>query len=134
MLYERYVVDTRDLTHRFKSSLRDILDSHHYDLREINIRIDSIYKESLSQMFMVLDNNINEYLLRIVGLPDISFFKHIEEFNDSQTFGRYHDIFKETALLLFHSVNSATNRTGSDVDYLLEAIGIDYVVIIKIYK
>lgn len=130
MAVERYVVDIGFIGKIFKNEIMKIVSVADHG-REA---IDYIYKESISQMVMILDNHLDDYILKLVALPDCNYFSHITELNDLENKRLFSDIFRECAIKLGPVINNAVNKENSSVEYLLESTSNDYVIVLKNYR
>lgn len=95
--------------------------------------VDFVYNESASQILMSYESDIAKFCSKLLNAPDTRFFNHLVQFNDPQFCYLFSECFKEFALHLVFQINRILG-TRTDVDYLLEAIADDYVILYQDLK
>jgi hypothetical protein len=97
--------------------------------------LDFIYNEATSQVLLMYDANTHAFLIKLQNAPDVGFFSHIPQFINPhpQFVTAFTDYFKQYALGLLFQIHRRLG-TRIDVDYLLEAIADDYIVLYQDVK
>jgi hypothetical protein len=130
-LIERYVIDIDSIGTVFKNKLIKILVIDRDIPYNYNERLNRVFTESVSQVLMILDNNIDDFLLKLIAIPEMRYFKDIVEFTEESNVERYKSAFKEFAVELGYLVNNTINKQNNQVDYLLESCTYSYIIVIK---
>lgn len=114
----------------FKMFLRNIGIDSSQKYHESGARSDLefIYNESASQIVMIYESDPQRFLVRLMQLPDVKFFNHLHLFSDLRFIENFIHGFREFALGLMFQIHKVLG-TRSDVDYLLEAIADDYIIL-----
>ena len=116
----------------FKMAMKNlgIDDNRRYHESGANSDLDFIYNESASQVLMMYEPDIRNFCTKLLNAPDVKFFAHLPQFSNPQFLYNFSVIFKEFALALVFQINRYLG-TRSDVDYLLEAIAHDYIIVFQ---
>lgn len=132
---QRYMVSIEPHGKWFMSAIAGIIDpSGQLRPATYDEKLNYIFTQSIEQMFIILDSNIDEYLLRLASFPEMGYFRHVSEFNDPGRYQQFVNIFKEMAYHVGIMVNRHANKENADVDYMLEQPTRDFLVILKIPK
>jgi len=139
----KYIIDITELGRAYKQKITEVLGYATYIPPEAIEHVDYIYKESIMQMVLVMDNHLDDYMLKLVDAPNMSYFAHVKQLNldaaQDQVEWRsilsnvtaFKLVFKEMALQLAMHIQYTINKENASVEYLLEAVTDTYIVIIK---
>lgn len=120
---ERYIIDLEGLGNQFYDFLFGHLHSQEW--------VKFVYHESFAQMVMAMDNDKQEFELRLASLPDLSLFQHLEPFQNEIILSNYLAMFKQIGLQLCELVYRHTNPIGYRAQYFSDAVTLTYIVIVK---
>lgn len=131
----KYIVGLEGHGRLFKMHLRNLGISAVPRYHESGARcdLDFVYNESASQMLLIYDQDTQKFLVRLMQLPQINFFKHLDQFSDPTFVMHFTSCFREFALGILFEINRKLGYR-SDVDYLLEAIDDDYMIVFQAFK
>ena len=131
----RYVLDLDGYGRIFKMNLNNlgISSQRVYNHSGSKSDIDFVYNESTSQILLAYDPNPAMFLVKLNQLPDIKFFGHIANFNNPQFVAVFTTYFREFALTLLFQIQRILG-IKLNVDYLLDAVTDDYIVIFEDIK
>jgi hypothetical protein len=99
--------------------------------------LDFAYNECTSQIISALGLDMARFFMELQSMPNLRLLAHIPQFNiDDVKFsadGDFHSKFSAYAMGLVEII-SRTLTIQADVDYLLEALAEDYIIIMRIPK
>lgn len=99
--------------------------------------LDFAYNECTSQVVNAIGLDMARFLSELQHMPDMRLLAHIGQFTPSQVgflnAHQFHARFREYAMALV-GIIAQTLGIQADVDYLLEALTEDYIIIMRITK
>ncbi len=135
-----YVLDIRWLCKPFKQKvMADILPANYY-LEEDNIRtwntwlvsVDLIWRETLSQIFSIIDSNIVNFLDRVEEALISEQFIHIPLEGVRLTgYDGHKDLYRETAFRIAMYLREMIPVEGDMEDYVLTELTDDFMIVGK---
>lgn len=128
--FERHIVDIQPLGVHLHNYLTVLLKDH-YDAAE---RVQFVYHEAFAQMVLAMDNNYEEFQLRLICLPNFQMLTHVHELDDSFIRNEFTELFKEIAIQLFEIIYRETNPLGSQAKYFADATALTYMVVVKSFE
>lgn len=90
--------------------------------------LDYVYVESVNQIMLAVQPNMQDTLVKLLALPDVRYFTHLPQFNNFEFNYAFSNAFKEFALLIIGIIQRKIGVTEG-YEYLLEAVTDDYFVI-----
>lgn len=117
---------------KFKQFLRNLEVDSTPKYHETGARsdLDFVYNEAASQIMMIYEAEPQRFLVRLMQLPDIRFFAHLPQFNYPAFVQLYTEGFREFAMGIMFQIHRILG-CRADVEYLLEAIADDYMVVFQ---
>lgn len=131
MRMQRFVLDLEGsgkiLKHRIVE-LNLIGKVHNY-----NEIIDFLYKETISQIVLLIDSNIAYYPAKLNSLPDFQHLEHFDELRNPLKLREYKQAISDFGTTLLFKVS---NKIGITIDseFILDAATEDYIVLSRIEK
>lgn len=131
MRIERFVLDLEGtgkiLKHRIVE-LNLIGRVHNY-----NEIIEFLYKETISQIVLIIDSNIAQFPAKLNSLPDFQHLEHFDELRNPLKLNEYKQAINDFGASLLFRIS---NKIGITVDseFLLDAVTDDYIVLSRIEK
>lgn len=92
-----------------------------------------VYKQCAEQILIAYECDVRLFAQRLLILPDIKFFEHIPQFHDLVWFSNFSTHFREFALNVIFRIHRVLGLK-MNVDYLLEQIADDYIILLQCEK
>lgn len=92
-----------------------------------------VYRQCAEQILIAYEGDVRKFAERLLILPDTKFFAHIPQFENRAWVMEFSRQFREFALNLLFRIHRVLG-TRTDVDYLLEQIADDYIILYQYMK
>lgn len=131
MIIQRFVLDLVDsgkiLKHRIVE-LNLIGKVHNY-----NEIVEFLYRETISQIVLIIDSDIAQYPAKLNTLPDFQHLEHFDQLRNPLKLREYKQAIVEFGTYLLFLINDKIGITV-DSEFILDAVTEDYIVLSRIEK
>lgn len=130
----RYIVDLAGYGKEFMNQIRTLSLGYRSDDPAGQLEREKfLYNDSANQIFMIMDADMPTYMANLAQLPRMEYFNHIPDLSEPNRLR----LFKEQLYIFAVGLTSQiASKIGLQfgMDYMLEAIALDYMIVTVLPK
>lgn len=138
MRCDTYILPLDGIGYKLVNMLKEssVYYQHSTDISSSFLRdIEYMYNECLTQMFDIIDCELDDYILSIVNMPNFAPFAHICFLNDERSKQIVRNAFKEIGIEMYRIVKKyIPDSYNHNVEVLLTKIAINHLVVSVHYR
>ena len=127
---QRTVISLEMYGYTYIEKLKELFinDGSYKDIKYYNDVIDYLFKETIQQVFVIIDDPI-DFPRRLLNSINWEMFKHMTELNDHVVREKFINMFKEFGLQLFFLIERYTGNLPRESEKILVAAKPEFIVI-----